>query len=166
MIIKYKKLLNQIRDIDYPFLVCRTTGVEEYYKTRDNLNDEQVKELRRTREGAGGISLGSTYIIDLKKNISYRFFNHKELDSVLIFKYFYRPDNNKSLMGNLDIKNFLKIFKFLGIYEHTEDLEVHTSTPIKEVFIIPYEVARVCINSKSTKPLDLWVDIFQRYKFI
>ena len=150
----YKQISADVKEIAEVYLFIKTIDVVTYHKKYLNYSDEKIKRIVSVRDG--DMSKGSTYLIDLKNNLSYRFRDHKKFASRSEFRGFFHWHNGSKLSERESFKKFEGVKDRLIIRE-TVSGEVHESTPIALVSMVPSVVAQKCIKTKHLeRPVKVW----------
>lgn len=137
MIMRFKKLYESIQTPGEMFLVLVSCSIADSPSAKQ------------------GKSVGSTYIIDLKNNISYRFYGHDKLMSGCPLTFFINT-NTGEVYQNPDFKTLSKSLKKWHIREATKGKEPHDSTEIVAMTIIPNVVGASCVREKNLSALRQW----------
>ena len=153
----YTKLIEGIQQ-NYPLVpVVVTMGLIEYLQYVERQPDDAIKRIINSR--GGDVSKGSTYILDLHHQKSYRFKDHHKLNNISIFRGFFPTKNPLKLLGDLSLDEFKQCGCNWGlsISEVSKDGEVHDSTPIVLVTIISRMMANKTLKHNS-------LDIIREYE--
>ncbi|HLC32344.1 MAG TPA: hypothetical protein VJJ82_00805 [Candidatus Nanoarchaeia archaeon] len=157
----YSALLKNIQNQNpLTHLVVVSISVADELKYYQKQTPKQIADAASIR--SNDMSQGSTYIIDLLNDVSYRFKDHDLLHATSRFIGF-RPINSPTgIFTDLTWKQFIANLKKLCVLE--EDGELHQGTPIVMAFPIPSPVANLAIAQKNIQPVRLWATIFLESK--
>jgi len=137
---------------EYPFmLIAVSISLEDYlayYKKASPSEIEKAKKLR-----SGDMSQGSTYILNLERDESYRFKDHYRFQGKAEFKGFVTEKNQNKIYNpsQFNLALLKKYVQDLLISEVSSSGEVHDGTPIRFLTVVPFSMG---VHAIKTKKLD------------
>jgi len=155
----YNNIQKDIKNLATTHLIIKTIGIIDYYKKYKKYSKEEIEKAINAR--GGDVSIGSTYVIDLQNNISYRFRDHKRYMSRADFRGFIIHNQSQKLSESANLEDLNKNKEILIIRESIKG-EVHDSTPIEKINIIPVNVLNKALRDKNIEPaINLWNALFK-----
>jgi len=146
---RYDKLLKDLGMFSLQHIAVVTISLEDHFRYIERLSTPEIKRSLETR--GGDVSVGSTYIIDLVNNISYRFKNHDTLKTNFPFHGFIPYGTTGKIFKYRNFDGFQKILPQLIVREGKQ--EIHDSTPIRLLTVIPTPVANLSIRVRNLNPV-------------
>ena len=154
----YPRILREIKESAQVLLLVKTFSIPETFKKFNKMPDEEIKQALEAR--GKDVSLGSTYLINLNTNQSYRFRDHKRFMAVSEFRGFFKYHTELKLREDIGFEDLKKMAQNFAIREGRG--EIHDSTPIKSIAIVPSVVLTKALKDKNIEgALGLWNSFFK-----